>query len=1152
MYSKLRGVAAGPTAETMENDISKCTSSLDTSILLPLPTELESVHDVTIDKIAAKLLKDNFILTALELHAELLESGRELPRLRDYFSNPGNFEKHSHSTFDASPVLPRTSSVQTFDSLDFTRYSDDGEKQLDERVAVLEFELRKARETIKNLRANLTVVTESDPNTPDNGSEHTTVSEEPLRPHERRAVNFLLNEYLLKHDYKLTSITFSDENEVQDFEDWDDVGLNIPKPPDLVHLYRSYNKHSRLCCDVVECQVQTDFEDSNGQRDLANNFEALAAEKAALEAELNLLKVHMEKTNQENILLTAELDKVLFSRAELSFKPNLPLEVAVDTLSDAVEPCTPSPSVAVVSPCKELPEEKDDSAKKHMPQALTICVADQVCDEKTCYMAVDGSESVSKPEESEVLKSTRKTCPAFLEALMNVCRPHCELSDSRLAKDVTSVASSGEEVVLMLARCLPHIVPNVLLAKREELVPLLLAAINLHPDAAQRDVLLNLLFNLTKRPDDAQRRVILAGLLSVAECLGPERVEAELLPQCWEQINHKYLERRLLVAESCGYLASQVAPEIRSSLLLSMLQQMLKEEKEDMIRERVAHSLAVLLAYVDDQDKFSQAVDLALLVVADAHASMAEVAQTVLLPSVASWALEIGHLEDTLLSTLIKLLEDHIKALALRSADGPTALTQAEEQHSVHLIKALGALLPFLFVHVVETGPYMSRLNLTDSSLKNLLEDGRLPQPQSPLFDPLKISNYTLKMPAVVAAFDEHIGQEWYKTWPAFDWLLSKFIPFLTGIATCTDPSSRATVHALSGLLLSVCRLFGHTFTQCKVKPVFSALIPLNEAFTQEAKNMLTSAVGPVYASGILAAFSCEADCKELVAFLKNLLFIVSLCELPLSSVESIFIELSMNKNYHEVLLSVLWEGVVHNTALVRSNAGRLFELLVGTVSDPLLKSHVTPALVTLASDPEISVRIGTVRPFGMILATSSQKDLLDKAFMQLQTFLEDPLHRDDRSMQAEFIHMFASLGPNTEPRFRDEFILPHLAILAMRNNQNTNDSSRVEIMELLLEAYSALSCTYISEHAISDAFLPGLRCLLEDARQVAPCHESAVSAMIADFEAKLDCCRERTPSLSSPMASMEEMKRKMTKIFTVPPTNARSNLPNIFQLRKK
>lgn len=124
--------------------------------------------------------------------------------------------------------------------------------------------------------------------------------------------------------------------------------------------------------------------------------------------------------------------------------------------------------------------------------------------------------------------------------------------------------------------------------------------------------------------------------------------------------------------------------------------------------------------------------------------------------------------------------------------------------------------------------------------------------------------------------------------------------------------------------------------------------------------------------------------------------------------------------------------------------------------------------------------------------------------------------------------------------------------MLAMRNNHNPNESLRMEIMELLLEAYSALSCIYIPEHAISDAFLPGLRCLLEDVRQIAPCHEPAVAAMIADFEAKLDSTRERTPSLSSPMASMEEMKRKMTKIFAVPPANARSNLPNIFQLRKK
>lgn len=56
-------------------------------------------------------------------------------------------------------VLARSSSQATLDSLDFTRFSEDGERVNDERIAVLEFELRKAKDTINALRANLTVAT---------------------------------------------------------------------------------------------------------------------------------------------------------------------------------------------------------------------------------------------------------------------------------------------------------------------------------------------------------------------------------------------------------------------------------------------------------------------------------------------------------------------------------------------------------------------------------------------------------------------------------------------------------------------------------------------------------------------------------------------------------------------------------------------------------------------------------------------------------------------------------------------------------------------------------------------------------------------------------------------------------------------------------
>lgn len=114
------------------------------------------------DRIANKLLRSGLILTALELHAELIERGKELPRLREFFDNPHNFEKQTESRQELNLPMGkgvRSPSDQTFDdSTDFTTYSDN-ERPGDERVAILEFELRKAQNTIEKLRASLTMST---------------------------------------------------------------------------------------------------------------------------------------------------------------------------------------------------------------------------------------------------------------------------------------------------------------------------------------------------------------------------------------------------------------------------------------------------------------------------------------------------------------------------------------------------------------------------------------------------------------------------------------------------------------------------------------------------------------------------------------------------------------------------------------------------------------------------------------------------------------------------------------------------------------------------------------------------------------------------------------------------------------------------------
>lgn len=50
---------------------------------------------ISYSDIATQLLEDKLHLTALELYFELLEIGKDLPKLREFFSNPGNFEQQS-------------------------------------------------------------------------------------------------------------------------------------------------------------------------------------------------------------------------------------------------------------------------------------------------------------------------------------------------------------------------------------------------------------------------------------------------------------------------------------------------------------------------------------------------------------------------------------------------------------------------------------------------------------------------------------------------------------------------------------------------------------------------------------------------------------------------------------------------------------------------------------------------------------------------------------------------------------------------------------------------------------------------------------------------------------------------------------------------
>ena len=83
----------------------------------------------------------------------------------------------------------------------------------------------------------------------------------------------------------------------QDFEDWDDVGLNTAKPPDLLHLYRDYGHHT--VPDVMLVLQSVREEKAN-----------LAVEHAKLQEKCKKLQEEIGELRYENQTLIDTIDKV--------------------------------------------------------------------------------------------------------------------------------------------------------------------------------------------------------------------------------------------------------------------------------------------------------------------------------------------------------------------------------------------------------------------------------------------------------------------------------------------------------------------------------------------------------------------------------------------------------------------------------------------------------------------------------------------------------------------------------------------------------------------------------------------------------------------------------------------------------------------------
>lgn len=200
--------------------------------------------------------------------------------------------------------------------------------------------------------------------------------------------------------------------------------------------------------------------------------------------------------------------------------------------------------------------------------------------------------------------------------------------------------------------------------------------------------LLKLLFNLIENPNEEQRAMILSACIQFTKSVGPMCVNNYLLPQCWEQINDKSEERRMLVAEACAILAPHIYTEMRSSLMFSILKEIIEQEKSEAVRVCAAKSFAILINYINDHNKFNQCIEILDLCATDSSPLVVAQVENLMMPSLSLWALEIGKLNEPLISHLVARLEVYL-------------LDKKQSQHAKTYLNLLRMNMQFVFASIL-------------------------------------------------------------------------------------------------------------------------------------------------------------------------------------------------------------------------------------------------------------------------------------------------------------------------------------------------------------------------------------------------------------------------------------------------------------------
>ncbi|KAK7374867.1 hypothetical protein VNO80_08310 [Phaseolus coccineus] len=1082
------------------------------------------------------LLEENYVLTAFELLHELLDDGRDdqAIRLKQYFCDPSLFPPDLISRLSSLRVADAQTLLEEKEAaVEKLAISDYELRLAQEDILKLKSELQKKAENLNELNAAKLSgdVSVNDGQKIEQKKKSFFTDLGTLKETERQDLNCAVKEYLLLAGYRLTAMTFYEEVTDQDLDNWHNTPASVPDA--LRHYYYNYlsstseaaeekfsllrenetllNANTRLNQEKENLSKNKDLADAQiltltksldtMQKDLKDKENQVQVLKQSLEhqrkklndciAEITSLKMHIEGSQLGNNLVVNDTNNVQSESLEKYKEEIKKLQLENEWLKEKNIKASESRNF-VGSENRNL--QTDDKVieihedRGEISNTFDVDLGVEHNGDAQSSVVETLNQYADKHEDTLPELFHPPDTINVVENIKNVSEQNVGLQaeDSSLLVKSDSVNDeaiserTGLGTVQILADALPKIVPYVLINHREELLPLIMCAIERHPDSSTRDSLTHTLFNLIKRPDEQQRRIIMDACVSLAKNVGEMRTETELLPQCWEQISHTYEERRLLVAQSCGELADFVRPEIRDSLILSIVQQLI-EDSASVVREAAARNLAMLLPLFPNMDKFFKVEDMMFQLVCDPSGVVVEMALKELVPAVLKWGNKLDHVLRVLLSHIIN---SALRCPPLSGVEGSVesnlrVLGERERWNIDVLLRMLTELLALVHKKVIETCPFSST-----------------PETTQPVLSTALLELYAR-------------GQV---EWDAFEWIHVECFPNLIQLA-CLLPQKEDNLRSrISKFLLFVSESFGESYVTCIMLPVFLIAVGNDADLTflptsihskikglrprsAVAARLSTMCVLPLLLAGVLGA---PGKHEQLAEYLRKLLLEDNSVQNPstkhIPEIINAIRFICIYEENHGMIVNILWEMVVSSNASMKINAAKLLKVIVPYIDAKVASTHVLPALVTLGSDQNLNVKYASIDAFGAVAQHFKNEMIVDKIRVQMDAFLEDGSHEATIAV----IRALVVAVPHTTERLRD-YILNLIFQLTAMPNSASDLMRRRERANAFCEAIRALDATDLPASSVRDYFLPAIQNLLKDPDALDPAHKEALEIIMKE-----------------------------------------------------